>query len=133
MIRPSDTGFAPSTSLPGWMASLSSASRAPAGSGVAAMIPCTDASALHSVSAARIRATVSSGCAVTRSITSQPTPTLAAAAASDRTYHALASSAVAVTTASRGARPAAVSSAARAAVPARISAASSRPDSGLTG
>ena len=56
-------------------------------------------------------------------------PALAAVRASDRTYQALASSPVAVTTASRGVRPAAVSSAARAAVAARISAASSRPDS----
>ena len=70
-----------------------------------------------------------SGACGTRSVRSQAIPALAAVRASDRTYHALASSAVAVTTASRGGRPAAVSSAARAAVAARISAASSRPDS----
>ena len=63
-----------------------------------------------------------------RSSTSQPIPALAAAEAIDRTYQALASSSVAVTTVSRGGRCAAASSAAAAAVPARISAASSRPD-----
>src|SRR6185437_13863729 len=63
-----------------------------------------------------------------RSVTSQAMPTLAAVRDSDRTYQALASSAVAVTTASVAVRPAAVSSAARAAVSARIEAASSPPD-----
>jgi hypothetical protein len=62
-------------------------------------------------------------------MTSHPIPTFAAAVASDRTYQALASSAVTVTTARRGGRPAAVRPAAWAAVPARMSAASSRPDS----
>jgi hypothetical protein len=66
-------------------------------------------------------------------MTSHPMLAFAAAMASDRTYQALASSAVAVTTARRGGRPAAVSSAAWAAVPARMSAASSRPDSDFPG
>jgi hypothetical protein len=113
----------------------SSAGRAPPGSGVCRTIPCTVGSPLSVVKAARMPAAVAcwdsgrSGSLGTKSVTSQAMPALTAVLASDRTYQALASSAVAVTTASRGVRPAAVSSAARAAVAARISAASSRPDS----
>ena len=55
-------------------------------------------------------------------------PTLPAALAMDRTYQALASSVVAVTTASRGAVPAADRTAARSATSARIAPASSFPD-----
>ena len=89
---------------------------------------------LSAISATRMPSTVAScdsgrsGLAGTRSVMSQATPAWPAARASVRTYQALASSSVAVTTASRGDRPAAVSSAARAAVSARIDAASSRPD-----
>jgi hypothetical protein len=131
-MRPSEAGFAPSMSLPRSMASASSASRAPAGSGVCRMIPCTPAAALSSASTAPMLAAAFSGASAIaglRSMTSHPIPAFAAAVASDRTYQALASSAVAVTMARRGGRPAPVSSAAWAAVPARMSAASSRPDS----
>ena len=113
----------------------SSASRAPPGSGVCRTIPCTAGSPLSVVKAARIPATVASwdsgrsGSFGIKSVTSQAMPAMTAVLARDRTYQTLASSAVAVTTASRGGRPAAVSSAAWAAVAARISAASSRPDS----
>ena len=86
--------------------------------------------ALSAASCAPMPAAVACG---PRSSTSQPIPALAAAEAIDRTYQALASSSVAVTTVSRGGRRAAASSAARAAVPARMSAASSRPDSDITG
>ena len=133
--RPSETGLAPSTSLAGSMNPASSASGVPPGSGVCSKIPCTSGLPLKVVSAVRIPATVAawdssrSGSFGIRSVTSQAMPALAAVLASDRTYQALASSAVAVTTASRGVRPAAVSSAALAAVAVRISAASSRPDS----
>ena len=41
MMRPSETGFAPSTSLAGSIAPASSASRTPPGNGVARMIPWT--------------------------------------------------------------------------------------------
>ena len=133
MMRPSETGFAPSTSLAGSMTPASSASRAPAGSGVARIIPWTAGSPLSSVSTASVRAMAAGELSAARSMMSQLTPTLAAAVASDRRYQALASSAWAVTAARRGGRPAAASSAARAAVAARISAASSRPGSSFTG
>ncbi len=123
-------GLAPSTSLAGSICAASSASRAPPGSGVVRMIPFTVGSADSALSWAARPAAVASG---PRSSTSQPIPALPAADAIDRTYQALASSSVAVTTVSRGGRPAAASSAAAAAVPARMSAASSRPDSAVTG
>jgi hypothetical protein len=77
---------------------------------------------LSAISSTRMLSTAASGDsgrdgdAGPRSVTSQAMPTLAAVRDSDRTYQALASSAVAVTTASVGVRPAAVSSAAWAAV-----------------
>jgi hypothetical protein len=127
---PSETGLAPSTSLTGSMAPASSGSRAPPGSGVVKMIPATVGSADSALSWAAMPSAVACG---PRSSTSQPIPALAVAEAIDRTYHALASSSVAVTTDSRGGWCAAASPAAAAAVPALISAASSRPDSTVTG
>jgi len=98
-------------------------------------MPWTSGFSLSAISATRMPSTVAScdsgrdGSAGTRSVTSHAIPALAAVRDSDRTYQALASSAVAVTTASVGVRLAAMSSAARAAVSARICAANSRPDS----
>ncbi len=94
------------------------------------MIPATVGSADSALSCAAMPSAAARG---PRSSTSQPIPALAAAEAIDRTYHALASSSVAVTTDSRGGWPKAARTAAAAAVPALISAASSRPDSTVTG
>jgi len=92
------------------------------------MIPSTVGSPLSAASIAKIESGAAPG---PRSETSQPIPALPAAVAIDRTYQALAGSSVAVTTVTRGGRPAADNSAAATAVPPLISAASSRPDSNL--
>jgi hypothetical protein len=127
--RPSDAGLAPSTSLAGSIAAASSASRAPGGNGVCRMTPCTAGSADWPASTSSISPGDAAG---PRSSTSHAIPARPAADAIERTYQALDSSSVALTTASRGGVPAAVSAAARSAVPERMLAASSLPGSQLT-